>query len=320
MRHLGKKFSLFVIILWLLSMGTLYAENLPGRVQPELLKAVVKIELPPEENGFIPTGTGFLVSRETAINGTTSRRTFLVTNKHVLGDWNAADGDIVNYNDYINVYFYRTVATSGRYYELLKISLKDKNGKPIRKIKIHANPIIDIAVIALDEELSPSNNIDLFSFDVSYLLPFDKITMWLTGLGDQVFAMGYPLGITSSKNNYPIAKSGYLASLPGEEFLVNFPAVNRKKETIKTKIEGKILVVDGLIVGGNSGGPVVLPIETKVRRDPKTNQLQFATEATKNFVIGIVSSFLGPSGVSIAYSSDYVQELIEQHLSDNSVK
>jgi hypothetical protein len=130
----------------------------------------------------------------------------------------------------------------------------------------------------LDEELSPSNNIDLFSFDVSYLLPFGKITTIFTGLGDQVFAMGYPLGITSLKNNYPIAKSGYLASLPGEEFEINAPVVNRKNERVNARIEGKMLAIDRLIVGGNSGGPVVLPIEIKVRRDPKTKQVEFAFE------------------------------------------
>lgn len=132
--------------------------------------------------------------------------------------------------------------------------------------------------------------------------------------------MGYPLGITSLKNNYPIAKSGYLASLPGEEFVVNFPVMNRKDERVSARIQGKILAIDGLIVGGNSGGPVVLPIESKVRHDPKTKQLQFATEATKNFVIGIVSSILGASGVNIAYSSDYVRDLIELYVAHESPK
>ena len=320
MRYMNKKSLLIVITIWLSSTTTLQAQDQPGRVQPELLKAVVKIELPPNDKGFTPTGTGFLVSREATIGGATTRKTFLVTNKHVLGDWNAADGDIVSYNDWINVYFYRTTATSGLYYKPLKIFLKDKDSKAIHKIRIHGNPTIDIALIALDEELSPSNNIDLVSFDVSYLLPFNKITTWFTGLGDQVFAMGYPLGITSLKNNYPIAKSGYLASLPGEEFVVNFPVVNRKNERVSARIEGKILAIDGLIVGGNSGGPVVLPIETKVRRDPKTKQLQFGTEATKSFVIGTVSSVLGPSGVNIAYSSDYVQDLIELYVADGNAK
>jgi S1-C subfamily serine protease len=315
-----KKLLLLIMTLCLLSPVIIQAQGQPGRVQPELLKAVVKIELPPNDKGLIPTGTGFLVSREVTIKGNTVRKTFLVTNKHVLGDWNAADANIVNYYDWIDVYFYRTIATSGLYYKPLRIGLKDKDGKIIHKVKIHLNPIIDIGIIALDEELSPSNNIDLISFDISYLLPFNRISVWFTGLGDQVFAMGYPLGITSLKNNYPIAKSGYLASLPGEEFVVNFPCENRNKERVNARIEGKILAVDGLIVGGNSGGPVVLPSETKIRHDPKTNQVQFTSEQIKNYVIGIVSSILGPSGVNIVYSSDYIQDLIELYITEENEK
>ena len=168
--------------------------------------------------------------------------------------------------------------------------------------------------------MSPSNDIDLVSFDVNDLLPFNRISTWFTGLGDQVFVMGYPLGIASLKNNYPIAKSGYLASLPGEEFVVNYPCKNRKNELVTTRIAGKILAIDGLIVGGNSGGPVVLPVEMKTRRDPKTNQFQRSSEATKNFVIGIMSSVLGHSGVNIAYSSDYIQCLIELYITDRNAK
>ena len=314
-----KLFSL-VIIFWLSFAMTLQAREQPGRVKTEILKAVVKIELPPGENGFTPIGTGFLVSRDVTAGGTSTRKTFLVTNKHILGDWNAADGDIINYHDWISVYLCRTTAASGSHYKPLKIFLKDKDGKPLRKVKIHANPIIDVGIIALDEESSPSSDIDLVSFDVNDLLPFNGISMWLTGLGDQVFVMGYPLGMSSLRNNYPIVKSAYLASLPGEEFVVNYPCKNRNNELVTTRIAGKILAIDGLLAAGNSGGPVVLPVETKTLHDPKTNQLWRSSEPTKNFVIGIVSSVLGHSGVNIAYSSDYILRLIELYVNDRNAK
>ena len=108
---MNKKLFSLVIILWLSFTITLQAQEQPGRVKSEILKAVVKIELPPGDNGFTPVGTGFLVSREVTVRDTPTRKTFLVTNKHILGDWNAADGNIVNYHDWINVYLYRTTAT-----------------------------------------------------------------------------------------------------------------------------------------------------------------------------------------------------------------
>jgi S1-C subfamily serine protease len=281
----------------------------------------VKIKLPPDEKGFRSTGTGFLVSKEITINDKVIRKTFLVTNNHILGDWNASDGDIIKYNDGFDVYFYRTKTVSGLFYSPLWVGLKNKKGKIKQKVKLHPDPKVDIGIIYLDEELSPSNNIDLASFDVSYLLPFNQIKAWSTGIGDQVFAMGYPLGITSLKSNYPIAKSGYIASMPGEDFVANVPCVNRKGVIVNdTQIKGKLLVIDGLIVGGNSGGPVLLPSEIKSRLDPNTNQVQFTAEPVRNFVIGIVSSNLGPSGVNIAFSSDYILEVIDLFLSENYTK
>jgi hypothetical protein len=51
-----------------------------------------------------------------------------------------------------------------------------------------------------------------------------------------------------------------------------------------------------------------------------TQHYGLQTEATKNFVIGIVSAVLGPSGVNLAYSSDYVRDLIELYVADENAK
>jgi hypothetical protein len=296
------------------------AQEEPGRIKQDLMKAVVKIMGPQNQSGDRLNGTGFLVSKEITRNGKSSRQTFLVTNKHMLGDWNIADGDTAHYYNKIDVFFYRTVIESGKSYKPIEVNLTDRNGKLKDKVRPYPKEKIDIAIIALDEELSPANRIDLLSFDVSYLLPFDKIISSYVGLGDQVFAMGYPLGITSVKNNYPIAKSSYLASLPGTELIVEILSPNRKKEMIKTNAEGKILLLDGLIVGGNSGSPVVLPAEIKSRVNPQTKGLEWTKEPTQNLVIGIVSSGWSSAGLTIAYSSDYILELIDLYLKETKEK
>lgn len=312
-----RKSCLLTAALMLILTGLVQAQGEPGRVKQDLLKAVVKILLPSDQSGQRLVGTGFLVSKEITRNGHAFRRTFLVTNKHILGDWNIADGDITRYNK-IEVFFYRTATTSGRSYEPMEINLTDQNWKLKGKVQLHPNAKIDLAIIALDEELTPSNRIDLVSFDFSYLLPFDKIIPSYTGLGDQVFAIGYPMGITSLRNNYPIAKSGYLASLPGTELVVETNSKNRKQENVKTKIEGKIILLDGLIVGGNSGSPVIVPAEIKSRVDPQTGSLQWTKEPTKNLVIGIVSSAW--PGLAVVYSSDYILELIDLHQKEANEK
>ncbi len=309
------KLCMILIISACATTAYVHAQDQVGKIKPDLLKAIVRINTSPDKQGKVHVGTGFLVSKEIVIKGITKRMLFLVTNKHMVGDWNLADRDIQEYYGGLDIFFYRTGDPSGSSYKSTRIDLKDASGKVKEfKLMIHPNPEIDVAIVSLDEELSGVSSIDLSSFDTSYLLKFDRITRQLTGLGDQVFAMGYPLGITSVKDNYPVAKTCILASPPGEELVMERPVLNRKGKNVGTRIQGKVLLIDGLIVPGNSGGPVILPSEVKIRRNPKTNQLEFSTEQIKNYIIGIVSSILGPSGLNIAYSSDYVEELIDLYL------
>ena len=76
-------------------------------------------------------------------------------------------------------------------------------------------------------------------------------------------------------------------------------------------------MVDGLLVPGNSGGPVIMPSEMVTRRNPNTGGLEFASKETQNSVIGIMSMTLNDTGLSIVYSSDYIVELI--HLFEGTV-
>jgi hypothetical protein len=291
------------------------AQQEPGRVKQEILKAVVKIDVQVNPKGKPEdwrSGTGFLVCKEITRNGQKYRAVFLVTNKHMLGDWTLADRDVKRYYDKLKVFFYRTATASGVCYEEMEIGLIDQNGKPKGGVWLHPEPGVDVAIIALGPELSPANRIDLVGFDTSYLLPFDKIMTSSTGLGDQVFAIGYPGGVTSLKNSYPLAKSSYLASLPGVEVAVKTRGKNRNGESKITTVEGKILLVDGLIVGGNSGSAVVLPAGIKMRLNPQTKSLEYTKELTENLVIGIVSGGFDALGLAYIYSSDYILELIDQ--------
>jgi len=91
-------------------------------------------------------------------------------------------------------------------------------------------------------------------------------------------------------------------------------------ERRRTRVSGSLFLVDGLLVSGNSGSPLVLPSELKVRRAPDSNQLQFATEQTKNYIIGIVSMGLDGSGLTLVYSADYILETVFQSLKGQRAK
>lgn len=288
------------------------AQEKPGKVKENVLRAVVKIEAYDNKTGKKSTGTGFLVSRPSKAFPKLSQF-FLVTNKHMVGDWNLADGNILSYKTKIDIYLYTNGQTGGNFFLKKTVSLFDSSQNVSNKIRLHSNPKVDVAMIDISYEIRSTPDLNLWSFDTSYLLKFDKIYEAQNfGIGDQVFAIGYPLKITSTHSNLPISKTGCIASLPGTEFKVEIGCENRMKKKISTTAEGKLILVDGLIVGGNSGGPVVIAAGIQFKFDEKSGNL-LRKEHPENLVLGIVSMGIGESGINIIYSSDYIQELIDEY-------
>ena len=282
-----------------------------SRVDPALLATVVKIESQATLHSAAAIGTGFIVSCEGTWASKQQRLPFLITNKHVVGDWTLADGDILEYRQTIRVSFY---GGAGGAFTPITIQLLKPDGSPLpTRLRLAQDPKVDVVAVFLGGVPLPEGPAPrLNSLDTTYLLPFQNITSWATNIGDQVFALGYPLGITSARTSYPIAKVGCLATVPGEVFAIDVPTESRNCTRCSVHLEGKLLVVDGLIVPGNSGGPIVLPSEVKLRIDSATSQFQYLKEMTKNYVIGMVSMGIGQSGLTLAYSSDYLLDLIRE--------
>ena len=282
---------LFVVIL--LSKPAL-AEPDPRRIEDGIWKAVVRIEAVVNTNGDTAVGTGFVVSKAIVRNGQTNRVSFLVTNKHMVGDWNAADGDVSTLYRSLRLFCY------SRAEPLILSNLQEL--VRWKHVLLHPDPKVDVAIISVLNERVPLQGM---SFDVSMLSAFSDTDP--IGMGDQVFALGYPHDVRSLNNNYPVAKAGYVSTLPGEIFQTRQIVINRKGERTQTDIQGKIYLVDGLLVPGNSGGPVMTPSETKVRNRPT-----FQTRYAEGRVIGVMSMTLVGAGLSIVYSSDYVSDLINE--------
>jgi hypothetical protein len=309
------RFCLLLVFIEIAHVPDIAAQTGEIPIDPQVLPIVVKIETLSEREKKPITGTGFIVSREIKLGSETKRISFLVTNKHMVSDWTLADGAVKDFNKYLQVYFYRTDFSPERPTQSLRISLCDENGKPNdNKIQIHSSPSVDVAVVFLQDDLTKATGISVPSFDVSFLLPFHRITSNYINIGSQVFVIGYPLGITSLRNNYPLAKFGYIASTPGEEFAIEIKVSDRKGVEQKVKLTGKILVIDGLIMPGNSGGPVVLSSVVKTRINPESKKWEYVTEPSKNLVIGILTGGFGPSGLSYTYACDYVVETINDYL------
>lgn len=272
------------------------------RFDPVLLKSVVWIQTSNEHGGG-----GFLVSTTEDNSG----KTLLITNKHMIGDWNYADANFTSYARSIDVFFYRHDDPSGATYRSTRIELMKGEALDGARVHLHSMPRIDLVAIDISDKVrDPKEHIALNGFAPSFLIPFSNVQGAQTDIADQVIALGYPLGIRSLRNDYPIVKMGYVASTPGEDVSIPIRETNRVGVPVDLTVDGKFLVVDGLIVNGNSGGPVVLAGGVRVRRDPVSNQLQFTTTPVPNFVCGVVSYALG-GGLTLVVSSDYVSDLIQ---------
>ena len=305
--YLAKRFAVVLVVVF----ATPVARG-SDRLDPALLKSVVRIEWPPDAQGNVPkTGGGFLM----LANEDPSGRIFLITNKHMIGDWNYADADTQTYTPWINVFFYHVGDPTGATYKATKIDLLNGTALDTTKVHMHSSPRIDLVAIDVNDKVrDPQEHIDRTCYGLSYLVPFVKIKDYDTTIADEVIALGYPLGISSLRNAYPIAKMGYLASTPGEEVTIPIKPKNRAGVDTPVTVDGKFLVVDGLIVPGNSGGPVVLVGGDRMRlveiEHSGKYQRQFLEAPIKNYVTGVISCALG-GGLTAVVSSDYLIELLK---------
>ena len=310
-----RKLCIFYFVFFFGFMHT-YALAQSGEIplDPKVLPVIVKIETISQVSKKNLTGTGFLVSREVISGSSTGRSYFLVTNKHMVSDWTLSDGSISKFNEFIDVHFYKSNQSVKT--QPTRISLLDQHGD-VRADVVYAHPgkTVDIAIIFINSALKDLSDLSLSTFDVSFLRPFNAITSMNFNIGSQVFVLGYPLGITSFGKNYPIAKFGFIAATPGVEFSINIKDTNRARKESWVRLEGKLLIIDGLIVPGNSGGPVLLPAVVKTRINPETGKFEHWPTPSYNQVIGILSANFGPSGLSVSYSSDYIVEMIDNMLS-----
>jgi len=280
-------------------------------IENAVLDSVVQIITPTNE-----TGTGFLIGDQKTV--------FLVTNKHMLGCWNPVDGKITLINDWITVRLYRKKSGASGPVLDVRVPLKNSDGLlDTSQVASHPDSTVDVVVVRLEQSILKTKGLEEISqmrnLSRDYFKSFDSLPDGFTEIGSLVFALGYPLGITSKLTNRPVAKAGYIASVPGQEL-----ALNTKWKTCDGKegsviVKGKLFLIDGLIVPGNSGGPVLLPAGQSFGQDSTSGLFQMRM-TQNNRIIGIVSSGLGPSGLTFAYSSDYIDELIKSLLKTASNK
>jgi len=307
----GKCTAILLLVIFLLlcseAAETRISSSIP--IDPQVFSHVVKIDSFSEFRKSRVSGTGFLVSRGFKSDWRTGRALFLVTNKHMLSDWTLADGNISKFNKSIKIHFQadegpRTPVT---------VALCDRKGRAIRRrVETHMNGQVDLAVVYLGRDRGDDRDFTVPSFDVRHLMPFDKMPAQDFKVGSRIYVLGYPYGLTSFRDNHPIAKYGFIASRPGMPLSLQIKVTNRQRKTRLVKFHGKILIVKGPVGPGHSGGPVLSPSQVKPFRNPSTRQWEYFTTPADNLVIGILSGGFGSSGYCYIYGADYIIETLDR--------
>src|SRR5262249_23474986 len=132
--------SLAVLILAFLSFRT---ETSAQPIDDAVLKSVIQITT---AAGSI--GTGFLFGFPAAAQ---KKPGFVITNKHVIGNYNPIDGDFDHY-EWIILHLYRNQPEDDGPVEKLQVRLKTPAGKlDASRVAVHPDRTVDVAVVRFDD-------------------------------------------------------------------------------------------------------------------------------------------------------------------------
>lgn len=264
-----------------------------GPLDRNIINAVVEIK-----NGN-ELGTGFLIYA--------GKRVFLITNKHMIGDWNPYDG-LYNISTSIDIVFYGKDGKDSNQITPITVEYPiSKNNQLVSAVFLHPQKEIDITALEVTQivsELPVDRTNYLDSNILVSLYKAEKVESY----GSRLFTIGYPSGITSYNSNQPIVKSGSISSSLDGQLVLEENWQTKDGTTKKVFLNAKVFLVDGAVVPGNSGGPVVTSKELTWRYINGQGARWF--NYLSNVILGIVSHTLGNSNISVIYSSDYVLDIL----------
>jgi hypothetical protein len=196
----------------------------------DLMGATVKLEQP-IGGGQAVTGTGFVVAAS-ADDGTP--RLILVTAGHVLARM-SRDKVQVGFRDWSPEYGWR--------YAPVNVRIRNADGAPLWT----KHPTQDVSTLELPASVSST------AVPISELPGEQALKTLRVQPGDEMMVLGFPRGIASTEAGFPILRSGKVASYP-----------------LSPADRYPTYLVDFDVYGGNSGGPVYIPVRNAQAGSPST--------------------------------------------------
>lgn len=195
-------------------------------IPSSFLDTVVALGVP-DQNGSVKfTATGFLYGHPVEKNekGVQQYWTFLVTNRHVIAD--ATE---------LWVRFNGPMSASPKSYPLPVGS-----STMATHWTFHPDLDVDVAVLVIDAIGEPLIDVKLSFISGSPVTSLEELRESEFGEGNEIFVLGYPLGLAGDEQNYVIVRQGIVA---------------RIRDWYDSS--SKFFLIDSSIFPGNSGGPVI---------------------------------------------------------------
>jgi S1-C subfamily serine protease len=216
---------------------------------------------------WVATGTGFFYGQLTKPDPDLAKRqydVYLVTAKHVLDKWREQQATAAARGLLLSELMVRVnpVAVTSAATDVTITELKDKDADWT------SNPDgKDVSVLSVNFDIlrQKAFAVTFFAND-EMTADISKLTDLKVSAGDDVFVLGFPMGLVEDWRNAVIIKRGIIARI--DDMLIS---------------KSDVFLIDALVFPGNSGGPVVLrPEITSISGTPPQN---------RSFLIGMVVAY-----------------------------
>ncbi len=232
------------------------------------LDTTVAIEEPARGGGdpirYRTIGTGFFIGLDygdRSASGAENYRLFLVSNRHVVA---GRDDLLIRVN---------TKEGAAR---RVRLTLKAGEG---RSWAVHPDESVDVAVVLINARVLLEAGMDLSYFrptDMAFVSTMKELDI---GPGEELFVLGFPMGMSGVERNYVIARSGMIARLDDEILAAS-----------------RTFLIDAAVFPGNSGGPVIVK--------PNSDSLSGHRPIDQAYLIGMVRSYLPYEEIAYSLQTD----------------